>query len=146
MKSLAQRPGHIGHVRDDPVHSRFEAPLDLTQAPVAYTDAATVQLFYWCNFVHDRLHELGFDEASGNFQKDNFGRGGVGNDAIQADAQDGSGVNNANFTPTADGVPGRIQMFVWTGPNPDSDGDFDAEVVIHEYVHGLSTRLVGVRP
>ena len=40
-------------------------------------------------------------------------------------------------------MPGRIQMFIWNGPNPDIDGDFDAEVVLHEYAHGLSTRLVG---
>ena len=121
----------------------FNPPLDLTQSPASYSDAAVVQLFYWCNWMHDRLYELGFDEASGNYQKDNFGRGGLGNDAIIADAQDGSGFNNANFTPSADGVPGRIQMFIWTGPNPDVDGDFDAEVVLHEYAHGLSTRLVG---
>jgi len=121
----------------------FDFPLDLAQPPTSYTDAATVQLFYWCNWMHDRLYELGFDEASGNFQKDNFGRGGVGGDPILADTQDGSGFNNANFTPSPDGVPGRIQMFIWNSPSPAIDGDFDAEVIIHEYVHGLSTRLVG---
>jgi len=121
----------------------FDPLLDLEQPPSASSDAAVVQLFYWCNWLHDRLYGLGFVESAGNFQKDNFGRGGFGGDAITADAQDGSGVNNANFTPSPDGEPGRIQMFVWSGPNPDRDGDFDAEVVIHEYVHGLSTRLVG---
>ena len=121
----------------------FDPALDLAQAPSTYGDAAAVNLFYWCNWIHDRLYQLGFDEASGNFQKDNLGRGGLGSDAIQADAQDGSGVNNANFTPSPDGVPGRIQMFVFSGPDPDRDGDFDAEIIIHEYVHGLTTRLVG---
>lgn len=121
----------------------FNPPVDLTLGPTNYSEAATVQLFYWGNWVHDRLYELGFTEAAGNFQKDNFGRGGLGNDAVQADAQDGSGFNNANFTPTPDGVPGRIQMFLWDAPEPDRDGDFDNEVIIHEYVHGLSTRLVG---
>lgn len=121
----------------------FDVPLDLTQPPGSYTDASVVQLFYWCNWMHDRLYELGFDEASGNFQKDNFGRGGVGGDAVQADAQDGSGFNNANFTPTPDGEPGRIQMFIFNSPAPDIDGDLDAEVILHEYTHGLSTRLVG---
>lgn len=124
-------------------HRVFDAPLDLSQGPSNYTDAASIQLFYWCNWAHDRLYDLGFDEAAGNYQKDNFGRGGIGNDPILADAQDGSGFNNANFTPVPDGQPGRIQMFIWNGPNPDIDGDFDAEVVLHEYVHGLSTRLVG---
>jgi uncharacterized repeat protein (TIGR01451 family) len=121
----------------------FDLPLDLRQSPASYTDAAVVQLFYWCNWMHDRLYELGFDEASGNFQKDNFGRGGLGGDAIQADAQDGSGFNNANFTPTSDGEPGRIQMFIFNSPEPGIDGDLDAEVILHEYTHGLSTRLVG---
>jgi len=121
----------------------FDFPIDFTQSPSNYTDAAAVQLFYWCNWMHDQLYELGFTEAAGNYQKDNFGRGGLGSDAIQADAQDGSGVNNANFTPSPDGVPGRIQMFVFTGPDPDRDGDFDAEIILHEYAHGLSDRLVG---
>src|SRR5262249_46737891 len=47
------------------------------------------------------------------------------------------------FTPTPDGSPPRIQMYLFTGPTPDRDGDFDAEVVLHEYTHGLSSRLVG---
>lgn len=78
----------------------------------------------------------------GNFQTNNFGLGGNGNDAVQADAQDGSGTNNANFSTPADGSPGRMQMYVFTGPTPDRDGDFDDEIVIHEYCHGLSNRLV----
>ncbi len=122
----------------------FDFPLDLTlQAPAAYRDAAVTNLFYWCNLVHDRFYELGFTEASGNFQNNNFGRGGVGNDAVQADAQDGSGTNNANFSTPPDGSPGRMQMYVFTGPTPDRDGDFDSEIMIHEYAHGLSNRLVG---
>ena len=121
----------------------FDFPLDLTQPPTAYGDAAVVQLFYWCNYMHDKLYEIGFTEAAGNYQKDNFGRGGLGNDAIQADAQDGSGVNNANFTPAPDGQPGRVQMYTFTGPEPDRDGSLDAEIILHELTHGLSTRLVG---
>jgi uncharacterized repeat protein (TIGR01451 family) len=121
----------------------FDLPIDFSQSPTNYSDAAVVQLFYWCNWMHDQLYELGFTEAAGNYQKDNFGRGGLGNDAIQADAQDGSGFNNANFTPAPDGVPGRVQMYVFSGPDPDRDGDFDAEVILHELTHGLSDRLVG---
>ena len=121
----------------------FDCPMDLTQSPMTYTNAAVVQLFYWCNFMHDKLYELGFTEAAGNFQNDNFGRGGLGNDALQADAQDGSGYNNANFTPAPDGTPPRIRMYIFNGPTPNRDGDFDAEVLLHEYTHGLSTRLVG---
>src|SRR5204863_9251783 len=66
----------------------FDFPLDLHQPPASYREAAVVNLFYWCNWMHDQLYELGFTEAAGNYQKDNFGRGGADNDAIQADAQD----------------------------------------------------------
>ena len=54
-----------------------------------------------------------------------------------------AGVNNANMSTPPDGSPGRMQMYVWAGPDPDRDGDFDDEIVIHEYCHGLSNRLVG---
>ena len=102
-----------------------------------------MQLFYLCNWYHDKLYELGFTEAAGNFQINNFGRGGLGNDPVQADAQDGGGVNNANFSTPPDGSSGRMQMYIFSGPNPRRDGDLDAEIVFHEYTHGLSWRLVG---
>jgi hypothetical protein len=121
----------------------FDFTMDLAQAPVTYTNACVVQLFYLNNWVHDRLYALGFTEAAGNFQTDNFGRGGFGNDAVQADGQDGSGVNNANFSTPPDGIAPRMQMYLFDGPTPDRDGDFDAEIVIHEYCHGLSNRHVG---
>ena len=121
----------------------FDFPLDLTQHPTNYTEAAIVQLFYWCNWMHDRLYELGFTEAAGNFQRNNFGRGGQGNDPVNADAQDGGFFSNANFSTPPDGEPGRMQMFIWTEPYPDRDGDLDAEVILHEYTHGMTRRRVG---
>lgn len=122
----------------------FDFTADLTQAPSTYRDASVTNLFYWTNVFHDKMYELGFTETAGNFQTNNFGRGGLGNDAIQADAQDGSGTDNAQFsTPPGDGSPGRMQMFLWTGPNPDRDGDFEMEVVLHELAHGVTNRLVG---
>jgi hypothetical protein len=121
----------------------FDFPLDLTQAPNTYTNASVVQLFYLNNFMHDKLYDLGFTEAAGNFQTTNFNRGGLGDDAVQADSQDGSGTDNANFSTPPDGIPGRMQMYVFTDQTPDRDGDLDAEVVCHEYTHGLSNRLVG---
>ncbi|MGC3988229.1 MAG: M36 family metallopeptidase [Chthoniobacteraceae bacterium] len=123
----------------------FYFHLDTTQPPTTPFNrkSAVVQLFYWCNWMHDRLYQLGFDEASGNFQNDNFGRGGVDSDAVQADAQDGSGTDNANFSTPPDGQAGRMQMYLFTAPKPKRDACFDAQVVLHEYTHGLSNRLVG---
>lgn len=105
--------------------------------------AAVTQLFYINNWYHDELYRLGFTEQARNFQGSNFGRGGTENDRVSAEAQDCSGTNNANFATAADGVRGRMQMYLWTAPNPDIDGDFDADVVIHEFTHGLSNRLHG---
>jgi autotransporter-associated beta strand protein len=121
----------------------FDFTVDLAQAPSTYRPAAVTSLFYWCNFMHDKLYDLGFTEAAGNFQNNNYGRGGQGNDAVQADAQDGSGTNNANFSTPPDGSAGRMQMFLWTSTSPNRDGDFDAQIILHEYTHGLSNRLVG---
>jgi len=32
---------------------RFDYPLDLTQEPIEYLDAAITNLFYWNNMIHD---------------------------------------------------------------------------------------------
>jgi hypothetical protein len=120
----------------------FDFFFDSTQAPTAWRDFAVTELFWRGNWYHDRLYELGFTEGFHNFQNNNFGRGGVGNDAVQADAQDGSGTNNANFQATGtDGTTGRCQMYVFTGPTPDRDGDLDGDIVYHEFTHGTSIRL-----
>jgi len=92
----------------------FNFPLDLNLPPSENQDAAITNLFYWCNIMHDVAYKYGFDELSGNFQVSNNGQGGNGNDAIQADAQDGSATNNAVFSTDSDGSVSRIQMFEWT--------------------------------
>lgn len=114
-----------------------------SEAPTlaAYRAGVTTNLFYWTNIYHDRLYLLGFTEAARNFQNDNFGRGGVGNDAISAEVQDSSGTNNANFGTPPDGTSGKMQMYVFTGTTPDRDGSLDADVFLHEMTHGTSNRL-----
>jgi len=77
--------------------------------------AAVTQLFYTTNYLHDYWYDSGFNEAAGNAQTNNFGRGGAENDAMLAEAQDNSGTNNANMKAMADGQPPIMQMFVWTG-------------------------------
>lgn len=109
----------------------------------AFQQGSTTQLFYITNWYHDELYRLGFTEEARNFQHLNFGRGGAENDRIRAEGQDSSGTNNANFSTPADGGRGRMQMYIWTAPNPDIDGNLDADVVIHEITHGTSNRLHG---
>lgn len=121
----------------------FDFPLDLTQAPSTYQNAALTNLFYWNNLMHDVWYKYGFNEAAGNFQSNNYGRGGTGNDYVLADGQDGSGTNNANFGTPAEGSSPRMQMYLWTTATPMRDGDLDNGIIAHEYTHGISNRLVG---
>jgi hypothetical protein len=92
----------------------FDFSLDLNQGPETYTSAAVVNVFYWCNWMHDKLYDLGFTEAAGNFQDDNFGRGGLDGDRMLAYAQagaDSGSANNAYYFPAPDGDSGQIFMF-----------------------------------
>lgn len=102
----------------------FDFELNLSDnTPYAYLDAATTNLFYWNNLMHDIWYQYGFDEASGNFQENNYGNGGSGGDSVNAEALDGSGTNNANFgTPPEGGNP-RMQMFLWGGSLPNFDAN-----------------------
>lgn len=94
----------------------FNATFNYNTNPTAANNQrfAITNLFYWNNIIHDIAYQYGFNEVSGNFQKNNLGRGGAGNDFVLADAQDGSGTNNANFATPADGSSPRMQMFLWS--------------------------------
>ncbi len=94
----------------------FDFPFNLPQAPAAYRDGAITNLFYMNNMMHDIMYQYGFDEESGNFQSMNYGGLGNGNDYVLADAQDGSGLNNANFGTPPDGGKPRMQMYLWSAP------------------------------
>jgi hypothetical protein len=138
----------------------FNHPIPTFDAtPAVYRDAAVDNLFYWNNVMHDMMFRYGFTEEAGNFQASNYtGRARAGDD-VQAEAQDGGGVLNANFATPVDGNPGRMQMYLWVDAfdtlglgqedivRPYShqvrDGDLDGGVIAHEYGHGVSNRLVG---
>ncbi|MGB1450228.1 MAG: T9SS-dependent M36 family metallopeptidase, partial [Marinirhabdus sp.] len=96
----------------------FDFPYNFGTAPVNMLDATTTNLFYWNNVVHDIFYLYGFDEASGNFQENNYGNGGSGSDSVNADAQDGSDINNARFFTGPDGQNPRMEMYLWSGSGP----------------------------
>lgn len=123
---------------------KFEYPMSFNETdPLKYQNASITQLFYTANSYHDLLHTLGFTEVAGNFEVNNNGAGGKGDDFVILNAQDGSDMNNARFFSPPDGMPGRMLMFMWNQTQPERDCSFDAGVVIHEYTHGLSNRLTG---
>jgi extracellular elastinolytic metalloproteinase len=117
--------------------------IDLSMQPSTYTQGSIANLFYWSNIIHDVTYQYGFDEASGNFQVNNYGNGGLGGDDVRAEGQDGGGNCNANFGTPPDGSRPRMQMYLCTNASPARDGSLDHGVVIHEYGHGISNRLTG---
>lgn len=131
-----------------PKKFNFDYPFDPALNPTEGNNPAVaiINLFYWNNLLHDLAYRYGFDEVSGNFQENNYQRGGLGADALQADVQDGFdfGVrNNAFFASTPDGIPPRLGMFVFDYTTPNRDSALDNGIVTHEYAHGISIRLVG---
>ena len=128
---------YLDNYRPDSPELRFEYPYSPSQTDKdEYRNASITQLFYTSNKYHDLLYLLGFNEAAGNFQANNGGKGGRDGDFIILNAQDGSGTNNANFATPPDGRNGRMRMYMWTYSNPNRDCSFDADVVLHEFTHG----------
>lgn len=97
----------------------FDFPYGGISAPAStYIDAATTNLFYMNNIMHDIWYQYGFNEVNGNFQANNYSKGGKASDSVIAEAQDSSQadeikLNNANFSTPPDGNSGRMQMFLW---------------------------------
>lgn len=91
----------------------FGATADLDVAPSAPVNRAVAvqNLFYLNNVMHDVLFAHGFTPANGNFE---------GNDPVKAEAQDGSGTDNANMSTPSDGSSPRMQMYLWSGADPDA--------------------------
>lgn len=98
----------------------FDFPFDPQGTVQSYQNASITNLFYTSNVVHDVWYRYGFDESSGNFQENNYEKGGLEGDGVFADAIDGSGTNNANFGTPPDGRNPRMQMFLWN-PQPNVD-------------------------
>jgi extracellular elastinolytic metalloproteinase len=124
----------------------FNDLFDPTLSPLENANAAVTNLFYWNNLLHDIHFQYGFTPAAGNFQTNNYGLGGIGNDAVQADAQDnadGGSKNNANFASPPDGTAPRMQMFEFDYTTPRRDSDMVPSTMTHEYGHGVSSRLTG---
>ena len=123
LRSPCEQPTPLSNVGSNPATLE---PCDGHQ-PLGHNsnlEASIVNLFYWNNVIHDVMFHYGFTEGAGNFQRTNFTVEGTFRDfdAVFAQAQDGSGTNNANFfTPPDDGItpillPPAMQMFEWSPP------------------------------
>ena len=138
------RDSPIDTVAAEPVLEHF--PTDVTRVAEYFQAlpdqmAAITNAFYWVNLMHDYLYDLGFTEEAGNFQEDNFDRGGIGGDRVNVDVQDGGFFNNAAIGVPTEGNAPRMALGLFRTPIRDTA--FDGDVIIHEYAHGLTERLVG---
>lgn len=93
-----------------------------------------LNIFYFCNFMHDFFFLLGFDEKAGSFD---------GNDPLIAKAHDFPINGTATMHTPVDGVSPVMNMGLVSGSGRHTA--LDADVVFHEYVHGVTKRLVGGR-
>ena len=126
-------------------------PATLDSPQEADVEASMANLFAMHNRMHDWSYGLGFTETAWNAQEDNFGRGGLGLDSEQGNAQAGARDpnvrDNANqFTPP-DGQKPISNMYMWQPIAgafyaPCVDGDYDMSVIGHEYGHAVSNRMV----
>lgn len=96
----------------------FDFQADFNLEPQHSKAAAATNLFYMINKMHDFSYNFGFTEAAGNFQLDNYGRGGQGGDYVIGMGQFGNGegefANNANFLTPRDGQSGQMRMYLWS--------------------------------
>lgn len=105
--------------------------------------AALTNAFYVVNALHDIFYIYGFTEATFNFQDDNFGKGGQGNDRVIISVQDDYDTNNADFYTPPDGQNGEMRLCIFTNTVPDRDGALEDDIIVNEYAQGMADRLTG---
>jgi hypothetical protein len=142
MKATSESSWSGTQVNGDPSRV-FDFPMDLTKSPETRAEAATVNAFYWVNWMHDKLYALGFTETERNCQETNFNRGGLGGDPMTVTVNSPGDEDNASMTSWAEGSNPVMALGVFTGPNPDRETAWDAEIILHEYAHALSNRMIG---
>jgi hypothetical protein len=140
-----------GSWQDNHLYFDFTPDFDSSATDSVNQSAAITNLFYWNNIMHDLSYQYGFDEVSGNFQRNNLGRGGEGTDNVFADAQDGISFNNANFQTKPDGKKPRMQMFLFEadptkGFKINSPSSIAGNIVSTESAVGPYNKLADVGP
>lgn len=113
--------------------------------PASYKANAVTHAFYHANAAHDHFYELGFREMDGNFQTNNFGKGGSGGDAVKLQIQTSAEPGNASILVFPDGSPAVIRLGVQSLFGGYRDYSLSGSVLFHEYAHGVTDRMVGGR-
>lgn len=132
----------------------FNFTFDAAKNPLQNQNAAVTQAFYIYNLLHDRLYHYGFTEAAGNYQVNNYGKGGAGGDPLLADIANNSNgapatidtgtTDTSSVTPQGDGASSRVESNIWGNSTPNRDGAFDNQLLIQLYGLAAANRLTSV--
>ncbi len=117
--------------------------VEFDPADPAGDEQKILNIFYFCNYMHDLYYMLGFDEEAGNFQDVNFTAKGTSGDPVLARAHPGPVFGTANMITPPDGQRPLMNMGLVAATGRHTA--LDSDVVFHEYTHGLTNRLVGGR-
>lgn len=99
-------------------------------------DLLVVNMFYHCGILHDIWYMLGFTKEAGNFEVDK-----VGSDPVDARVYPHPVNGTANFSTPPDGTRPIMRMGLVSSTNRPTCCDPD--VMYHEFMHGVTNRLVG---
>lgn len=106
--------------------------------------AALTNVFYVVNSLHDIFYIYGFTEAAFNFQEDNFGQGGQGNDRVLASVLDSQvDHNEADFDVAPDGQSGLMRLSLFNLTSPERDAGLENGMIAQLYGKGVADRLTG---
>ncbi|MCE7975452.1 MAG: hypothetical protein DYG92_14205, partial [Leptolyngbya sp. PLA1] len=127
----------------------FDTPAPVLPGPIvdAVRDAAIVQALVAANEWHDRMAGFGFEEAAGNFQRQNFSGLGAGGDAMEVQVNINAGAYGtaavAGLVPEDGPNPPVINLNYMDQPDPlaDVSAALDRTVAFHEFTHAMSVRL-----
>jgi extracellular elastinolytic metalloproteinase len=90
--------------------------------------------FVWCNYLHDFFGEFGFDSRLGAFDE--------GVDPLLVKAFRSQTDQGGCFENTVDGASPRMKLYAPTS-STGTHAALDPGILIHEYAHGVTSRLLG---
>ena len=132
---------HLGDA-GPPIRGKVEhSVLTFDPSDPASTEQMVLNIFYFSGLMHDFFYVHGFRESDGNFQLDNYGRGGERADPVDARAHPGPVWGTANMHTPVDGQSPVMNMGLVRSTRRHTA--LDSTVVYHEYMHGVTNRLVG---
>lgn len=135
---------HVGN-KKPPKGSSQDGELVFSASPEEGMDQRAVNAFYFCNYLHDFFFLLGFDESEQNFQEVNFtGVPGAGDELIVRSFPQRL-TRGASISKRADGSSLEIKLGIMGPEGNTRPASLDADVVFHEYAHGVTNRVVGGR-